>query len=776
MSSSPIGLSPKGSPALAPSIARSLAAVIGLSVCAATSAYPQGRTDGVVGRRLIDVLRTLQAEGVRLVFSSELVTPDQRVTVEPQAAATAQRLAELLAPHGLEARVGPAGIIEIVRRRRPKPAHPDRRPPPSPNASVRLDGGDAEPTYRERVTVTADAWRGGHAPGATGRHVTSELLDLLGSRIADDPLRSLQALPGVATGDDFRSALSVRGSAFRHSSVIVDGVEAPWLQHAAPGHPGAGTMTMMPGEVVHEATMRVGAYARRDSSQLGPQLNLTLRDGSRAGHRLQAAVSGVSTSVIAEGPLRAGEGSWIVAARHGNAEWPLGRSDHQGPVFAFGDAQAKLVYELGPRQHVSASVIAGLSRLDRDAEDPAAPAAGFNRAVLASLAWRSVAGAHTVIHQQGSVMDHAYGDSDGERRTVGGGSNAAGAYRLDVTQGTRQGLIQTGLQVRSVRQSGMVGPGELATPGGFPLEWIERSAYAAVRWTPAPALTLIPAARALNATLTAGVALDRTVEAEWRPAQDWLLHGSAGVVHQAPDFAAMRHSPAPPRPERAAQLDVGVAHHLTPAFRWDVTAYARRERDVQAERGGLRAPPESAPDDYREDPISHTLEGAAQGIELTIERRGAGGPSGSISYAYGVARQTNRARGERFRADHDQRHTLNIAAFAPMPHRIRVSGVFRAGSNFPLPGYFVERSGSLFQGTQRNAVPLRAYARLDLRAERSIERGARRLTIFAEALNVLNRRNAGPAQGTVVAGTGQAIGFTERRFPRLVTAGVRLGF
>jgi hypothetical protein len=42
--------------------------------------------------------------------------------------------------------------------------------------------------------------------------------------------------------------------------------------------------------------------------------------------------------------------------------------------------------------------------------------------------------------------------------------------------------------------------------------------------------------------------------------------------------------------------------------------------------------------------------------------------------------------------------------------------------------------------------------------------------------NALNHVNAGLAEGSIVSGTGEAVGFTERLFPRLVTAGLRIGF
>jgi hypothetical protein len=73
-------------------------------------------------------------------------------------------------------------------------------------------------------------------------------------------------------------------------------------------------------------------------------------------------------------------------------------------------------------------------------------------------------------------------------------------------------------------------------------------------------------------------------------------------------------------------------------------------------------------------------------------------------------------------------------------------------------------------------VRLPAYARLDVRAERTFDVGKRRLSVFVDALTVLNRATAGPAFGAIRRGTGEAVGFTERLYPRLLTAGLRFEF
>ena len=94
----------------------------------------------------------------------------------------------------------------------------------------------------------------------------------------------------------------------------------------------------------------------------------------------------------------------------------------------------------------------------------------------------------------------------------------------------------------------------------------------------------------------------------------------------------------------------------------------------------------------------------------------------------------------------------------------------------PDSGYLASRDGALVAGDRRNQVRLPAYARLDLRAERTFEDSGRRLSLFVEALNVLNRANVGLSDGLIRRDTGAAIGFTEPLFPRIVTGGVPVAF
>jgi Ca-activated chloride channel family protein len=66
-------------------------------------------------RPLGDVLRELQATGLNIVFSSEIVQPTMRVLAEPAAVLPREVLDEILGPHSLQVRSGPNRTLLVVR-------------------------------------------------------------------------------------------------------------------------------------------------------------------------------------------------------------------------------------------------------------------------------------------------------------------------------------------------------------------------------------------------------------------------------------------------------------------------------------------------------------------------------------------------------------------------------------------------------------------------------------------------------------------------------------
>jgi hypothetical protein len=92
----------------------------------------------------------------------------------------------------------------------------------------------------------------------------------------------------------------------------------------------------------------------------------------------------------------------------------------------------------------------------------------------------------------------------------------------------------------------------------------------------------------------------------------------------------------------------------------------------------------------------------------------------------------------------------------------------------PLDGYFERVGESYYLGPLRNMVRLPAYSRVDARADRAFDFGRHRLTLFAEVVNVLARRNLGPGDPSISTRTGVVRNAVEKLFPILPSAGLLL--
>jgi hypothetical protein len=272
--------------------------------------------------------------------------------------------------------------------------------------------------------------------------------------------------------------------------------------------------------------------------------------------------------------------------------------------------------------------------------------------------------------------------------------------------------------------------------------------------------------------------ISRWLLGEWSFRRGWSVTASAGSSRQLPELDHFVDEMASPhlRPERAAHLDLGIEQQLANGIRWRTTMFTRREAEV------IRPPdrnPRLLANDLvlpdAEERFANALRGTSKGIELVVSRQSPRGMSGWVTYAYARTQQSDAARGETYWADFDQRHTLNALA----QYRFSAASVgatLRAGSNFPIPGYFAISNGRMLVGHARNLLRLPPYARLDVRADREFHYASRSFRLFVEGLNVLDRLNTGVAEGSVDPVTRAAIGFTDTLLRRRISAGIVFEF
>ena len=149
----------------------------------------------------------------------------------------------------------------------------------------------------------------------------------LASVLADDPLRSVQGLPGVSSNNDFDARFSVRGADFSCIGLYLDGVLLHEPFHMLQGQQVSGSATAFNGDMVEELELHEGAFPVRYEDRTAGVLDVHTREGNRAGDTFRVAASASNAGVMGEGPLGGKRrGSWMVAARQSYLQYIFQRT------------------------------------------------------------------------------------------------------------------------------------------------------------------------------------------------------------------------------------------------------------------------------------------------------------------------------------------------------------------------------------------------------------------------------------------------------------------
>jgi hypothetical protein len=638
-------------------------------------------------------------------------------------------------------------------------------------------------TYQERITVTptqTDEAATGTATRALGSAALQELRGL----VADDPMRAVQALPGVATGDDFQAQFSGRGSAFRHVGLVIDGTPAPVLLHAVRGAEDTGTIAMINTDVLSRAAIQAGPHLQRHGDWIGATLEFDVREGARDRVVSRAAVSGTNASFVLEGPLATPRGSFLVSVRKSYLDWLIRKvaPDVDGAI-GFYDAQLKLAYDLTPRQQLQLLVIGGDATYQ---EENAGSANGLLKArsgsLLASAVWRFAA-PRVVLSQRVSHVGSDFQNTGLSGQGLARGYTQGTTWRGDVLAplGSRWS-IEGGGRVEDQRMNELLQ--EYMNRSGVLVVRHERDVSASYTNSSAwvhlvrhsETSSIGAGLRATSRTGAASSGILPSISAE-RRAGAFTLRLTAGQSLQFADPALVDREPGPLEPERATSVDLGVEHRVTGTMRWSAIVFYRDERHGRRRIGEPRLDDAGRPMAVEPFPTyATTLDGRTHGIDLAFSRSAPSGLRGWIGYTYSNTRYVDTESLERFDGDFDQRHTLNVFAEHRLSYRAAVSAKLRVGSNVPVVGYY-EQTGpeTLRLSNLRNRVRLPLYARLDLRATRTFTSGRRRITLSVEVMNVLDRTNVRQTEATVRPNL-DVVGLAERLIPFVPSAGILIEF
>jgi hypothetical protein len=659
---------------------------------------------------------------------------------------------------------------------------------PDAATTVTIALSEGTGTYAEAIDVhgTAEATgRSASAPAA--QTLAGRELQALRGVLANDPLRAVQTLPAVAASDDFRSEFAIRGAGLAQMSFTFEGVATPFLLHTVQQVHDSGSVAMINGDVVDEITVANGSYPQRYGNRTGAEIGFRLREGSRERLQTHAAVSAIDASAVVEGPLGAGKrGSWLASARKSYLDLIVEKLyPDQNISFGFADSQTKFVYDATPRHRFQLATSAGTSRLERA---PDALGAGNlrdaeNRSVIGVATWRYLASTRLSVEQRLAVADNAFTNGSRDGAELDGGHARDVIYRADATVAAAPALlVEAGGELRrsaASEREQRLAAGRFQSRENFSAAAGNGSVYAQARIGRDTRGSVTPGIRVDRRGLTNTLSVSPWAQAVWPLTRTLVLRAGGGIYRQEPAFAevlGLRGS-ASLRLERATHVDAGIEGRLGATARWQVTAYDREDRDL------VRLP--DAENRVANDafvPASLTshyvnaLDGHARGVEWLVQRQTPNGVSGWISYALGFARYRDRLTGEAFWGDFDQRHTVNVYGNYRRSDRLSFSARFRAGSNFPAAGYWTSGEGGYYQSTARNTLRIPAYSRLDARMNRTFTWNRRRMTLFVEVINVLNRTNVRFQLPSVNRRTFEATGLFDSMAPLIPSAGILLDF
>ena len=217
--------------------------------------------------------------------------------------------------------------------------------------------------FKEEVTVTGAATPIARPP-ATVEVTPLQVRSIAGA--ADNIFRVLQTLPGVNATADFDSRIAVRGGGPDQNLTVMDGVEIhnPYRLF--------GLTSAFNPETVENFELTAGGFSPR----YGDRLSSLLVVENRAGTSTKSLAGSLNLSVtdanvILEGKLPGSmKGSWLFTGRRTYYDLVASRlTDSQLP--AFGDLQAKGVWEIRPGQRVTLFALRSRETTDASFSDSA---------------------------------------------------------------------------------------------------------------------------------------------------------------------------------------------------------------------------------------------------------------------------------------------------------------------------------------------------------------------------------------------------------------------
>jgi len=616
----------------------------------------------------------------------------------------------------------------------------------------------------DHLEVRGDVFEPKDWPAVGALTLTSNELRQTSTVLADDPFRSLQALPGVSpsANNDLLAQFSVMGPPYSQVGVYVDDVLVPNLVHTVAGTPDAPSLSLFTGNDVEDLRLLPVAYPVRYADGIGAALAIRTRTASDEAPHFHGSAGLAYSEILGEGRLTH-KGTWLVDARksyigylvNAVASTPFSQD-------GFYDADVKLTYNLTARQTFSFLVTGGRLSIDDPSLPPTSPPSelrrGINDLAIGRLGWRWTPSAHLLLDVYGAHVSTRFAEDNAAAQRIDESRDFAWSTGTNFSWSWHpRAILQAGYALRRPRQAFAFDFFAIGQPPVFSSSrfsdlrqdayvqqsvqfWKDRLRFeGGFRWGRLNTLRVAPLSG--QSSLTVRVARNTQLEAGWGHYAQLPTRGSVSILTlNGGAGLALGELPL-----SSSHFLVAIERRLGERTRFRVEAFDRQNEN----RADFYSVPSFASPPVLTEPAALLGRDYSRGLQFVLQRRSENRLSGWIGYTLTFAK--SRTYQVPFPPPlgpigfdqpyaptlEDQRHTVNIFGSYRLTPSVRLSAKAFYGSGFPAEPLF-----------HLPTVRIGPYERLDLRADKSWSLGKGRLSLYTEILNTTNHNN--PRFGTSI--------------------------
>jgi hypothetical protein len=699
-----------------------------------------------------EVLDNLRPQGLTFIYNTRLVPPQMRVQSVPSARGGLALAEEILAAHGLGVlRVTP-GVFAVVAG--------VRKAESSPPAAA---SGSAGETQIEEVIVQTSRYAL-HSEFSVGETLlTHDDIQSLPS-LAEEPLRAVQRLPGIAS-NGFSSLGAVRGGEPNETAIVLDGLRLYEPFHLKNF---LSPVSLLDSRLIRSMQVYSGGFPVLHGDRMSSIVDATTVDAVQSRY-YEAGLSLFHASLLASAQFGEGRGRSLAAFRRSNLGdlAQFSEKDFGKPEYL--DGFAKMDYRLSAATRFAVEFLASNDRIValRNSATERADAEYRNSYVWGTLEHDWSGGAHSRFTISYTDVNN---ERDGRIDEPGRRSGQVRDYRnfhviglrADHEFASRKLEHRTGLEVRrlwgrydyrsDVRfEAGFPLPSSPARvlqraarpkPDGFESGawWDSRIAFDD-RWT-------VQAGLRIDTQTYDGSGDDEQIAPRlnvlYALNDATRLRATWGRFYQSQAINELQVEDGIERfhdAQHADHLILSLDRALREGLDLRIEAYRKEYKEINPRFENLFNPlvllPETEPDRVMLAPSG----ARAEGVEVFLRWESQGPWRAWLGYAWSQARDSIGAR--QVPRSWDQKHAINAGiGWASGPWSVTVTDSFHTGWPITKLSVAAAADGSLLPTIgERNAARLGDYNSLDLRVTRTyaLARGA--LDAFFEVTNLIARDN-----------------------------------